>query len=43
LGKRCRKKVPDNNNNEEIPEVGQIDELQTFIGQKKIKSGSGQL
>jgi len=28
--------------NYEIPETAQIDELQTFVGSKKTKSGSGQ-
>lgn len=31
-----------NNNNYRIPQVGQLDELQTFIGKKKISYGSGQ-
>jgi transposase-like protein len=26
-----------------IPQVGELDELETFVGSKKIKSGSGQL
>lgn len=29
------------NENYEIPETAQIDELETFVGQKKPKSGSG--
>ena len=28
--------------NYEIPETAQIDELQTFVGSKKTRSGSGQ-
>jgi transposase-like protein len=31
--------IPDENH--EIPETAQIDELQTFVGQKKTKFGSG--
>jgi len=27
---------------ETIPEVGELDELETFVGSKKTKSGSGQ-
>ena len=27
---------------ETIPEVGELDELETFVGQKKTKFGSGQ-
>ena len=27
---------------ETIPQVGELDELETFIGSKKTKSGSGQ-
>ena len=26
-----------------IPQVGELDELETFVGSKKTKSGSGQL
>ena len=26
---------------DDIPEVGELDELQTFVGSKKTKSGSG--
>lgn len=26
---------------ETIPQVGELDELETFVGQKKTKSGSG--
>lgn len=28
---------------DKIPEVGELDELQTFVGAKKTKSGSGRL
>lgn len=28
---------------EEVPDVGELDELETFVGSKKTKSGSGQL
>ena len=34
--------LPDVYNPECIPQVGELDELQTFVGSKKIKSGSGQ-
>ena len=33
--------IPEPPENYEIPEVGEIDELQTFVGKKKIKSGCG--
>ena len=29
--------IPDSSDNQEIPEVGEIDELQTFVGKKKDK------
>ena len=35
-------KLPDAPPNEEIPEVGELDELETFVGSKKIKFGYGQ-
>jgi hypothetical protein len=28
---------------EAVPDVGELDELETFVGSKKTKSGSGQL
>ncbi len=34
--------LPDAYDPEETPEVGELDELQTFVGSKKRKSGSGQ-
>ena len=34
--------LPDADDPEEIPKVGELDELQTFVGSKKTKSGSGQ-
>jgi transposase-like protein len=33
--------LPDAPNPETIPEVGELDELETFVGSKKIKSGFG--
>jgi transposase-like protein len=34
--------LPDAYEPEVIPEVGELDELQTFVGSKKTKSGCGQ-
>ena len=34
--------LPDAYDPDEIPEVGELDELQTFVGSKKTKSGFGQ-
>lgn len=34
--------LPDAYEPEEIPQVGELDELQTVVGSKKTKSGSGQ-
>jgi transposase-like protein len=34
--------LPDYYNPEQTPVVGELDELETFIGSKKTKSGSGQ-
>jgi hypothetical protein len=34
--------LPDAYTPEMIPEVGELDELETFVGSKKTKSGSGQ-
>jgi len=34
--------LPDAYDPEEIPNVGELDELQTFVGSKKTKLGSGQ-
>jgi hypothetical protein len=33
--------LPDAYAPDAIPEVGELDELQTFVGSKKTKSGSG--
>lgn len=33
--------LPDAYNPDQIPQVGELDELQTFVGSKKIKSGCG--
>ena len=34
--------LPDAYEPEEMPQVGELDELQTFVGAKKTRSGSGQ-
>ncbi len=34
--------LPDAYAPETVPEVGELDELETFVGSKKTKSGSGQ-
>ncbi len=34
--------LPDAYQPDSIPEVGELDELETFVGSKKTKSGSGQ-
>jgi transposase-like protein len=39
--KQVGEKLPDAYAPETIPEVGELDELETFIGSKKTKSGSG--
>ena len=36
------KRLPDTYDPETTPEVGELDELETFVGSKKTKSGSGQ-
>ena len=36
------KKLPDSITPESIPRVGELDELETFVGSKKTKSGYGQ-
>lgn len=41
--KQVGERLPDAYDPEEIPRVGELDELQTFVGAKKTKSGSGQL
>jgi len=40
--KQIGEKLPDAPPTEEIPEVGEMDELETFVGSKKIKFGYGQ-
>ena len=35
--------LPNANDPQTIPQVGELDELETFVGSKKTKSGSGQL
>lgn len=40
--KQVGHQLPDAYDPDEIPEVGELDELQTFVGAKKTKSGSGQ-
>jgi hypothetical protein len=34
--------LPDAYDPDQIPQVGELDELETFVGSKKIKSGCGQ-
>jgi transposase-like protein len=40
--KKVGERLPDYYHPEQIPEVGELDELETFIGSKKTRSGSGQ-
>ena len=40
--KKVGELLPDAYDPEGIPQVGELDELETFVGQKKTKSGSGQ-
>ncbi len=40
--KRVGELLPDTYEPETIPEVGELDELETFVGSKKTKSGCGQ-
>jgi transposase-like protein len=40
--KQAGKKLPDAPPIEQIPLVGELDELETFVGSKKTKSGCGQ-
>ena len=40
--KQVGKMLPDAYHPEQTPEVGELDELETFVGSKKTKSGSGQ-
>lgn len=39
--KQVGKRLPDAYNPETIPEVGELDELETFVGSKKIRFGYG--
>lgn len=41
-GKQLGEKLPDLPKEDVIPEVGELDELETFIGSKKTKFGCGQ-
>lgn len=40
--KQVGKNLPDVYNPQKTPEVGELDELETFVGSKKTKSGCGQ-
>jgi hypothetical protein len=40
--KRVGELLPDAYAPETVPEVGELDELETFVGSKKTKSGCGQ-
>ncbi|GAB4241618.1 MAG: hypothetical protein Kow00121_67720 [Elainellaceae cyanobacterium] len=40
--KRVGEHLPEAYDPEGVPQVGELDELETFVGAKKIKSGSGQ-
>ncbi len=40
--KQAGENLPDAYHPEVIPEVGELDELQTFVGSKKTRSGFGQ-
>lgn len=40
--KAVGKNLPDAYDPDEIPQVGELDELQTFVGSKKTKFGCGQ-
>jgi len=40
--KQVGKLLPDTYDAEDTPQVGEVDELQTFIGKKNTKSGFGQ-
>jgi len=39
--KQLGEQLPDAPEAEQIPEVGELDELETFVGSKKIRSGCG--
>ena len=36
------KKLPDSIASENVPDVGKLDELETFVGSKKVRYGCGQ-
>jgi len=40
--KQVAEQLPDAYDPDKVPEVGELDELETFVGSKKTKSGSGQ-
>jgi hypothetical protein len=40
--KQVGEQLPDTYDPDTVPEVGELDELETFVGSKKTKSGSGQ-
>lgn len=40
--KQVGQQLPDAYAPDQAPEVGELDELETFVGSKKTKSGSGQ-
>jgi hypothetical protein len=42
MGQKLGEKLPDVPKEDIIPEVGELDELETFIGSKKTKFGFGQ-
>ena len=39
--KQVGENLPDAYEPKTVPEVGELDELETFVGSKKIKSGTG--
>ncbi len=40
--KQVGQHLPDAYDPETVPQVGELDELETFVGAKETKSGSGQ-
>lgn len=40
--RQATQQIPDAYEPEQTPEVGELDELETFVGQKKTRSGCGQ-
>ena len=40
--KQVAEQLPDAYDPDKVPEVGELDELETFVGSKKTKSGYGQ-